>query len=89
MTTRHDIHGIPSQCNQVAPTPPHYRCHLDHNHEGPHITGKDRAWVNESSLCVLLASMDEWLGNEDGLMIEDIIGWRDRLALALGKGPRE
>jgi len=44
---------------------------------------------NIETLLELLALMDEWLGNEDGLMIEDVIKWRDRLASALGKGPRD
>lgn len=35
----------------------------------------------------LLASMDEWLGNSEGLMIEDVVQWRDQLAAALGKEP--
>lgn len=36
----------------------------------------------------VLASMDEWLGNSEGLMIEDVIDWREQLAAALGKAPR-
>lgn len=36
-------------------------------------------------LLSLLASIDEWLGNSDGLMLEDVIEWRDQLGKALGK----
>ena len=43
------------------------------------------AVVSISKLLQLLADLDEWLGNEDGLMIEDIIDWRNQLADALGK----
>jgi len=36
----------------------------------------------------VLASMDEWLGNKEGLMIEDVIEWREALASALSQPPR-
>lgn len=35
-----------------------------------------------------LAAIDEWLGNRDGLMIEDVIEWRKLLADAIGAGDR-
>jgi hypothetical protein len=44
--------------------------------------------MNEEELLALLASMDEWLSNSEGLLIEDIIEWRDRLAKAIGKPER-
>jgi hypothetical protein len=37
----------------------------------------------------VLASMNEWLGNDDGLMIDDIVEWRDQLASGVGIGPSE
>jgi hypothetical protein len=33
----------------------------------------------------LMASMNEWLGNSEGLLIEDVVEWRDRLAAALSR----
>lgn len=44
--------------------------------------------MNEAELLALLASMDEWLGNSEGLMIEDVIEWREMLAKAIGKPER-
>lgn len=38
-------------------------------------------------LAALLASMNEWLSNDKGLMNEDVIEWRDRLAAALRTSP--
>lgn len=40
--------------------------------------------VDVEKLTALLADMDEWLGNEDGLMIEDVVEWREQLAAAMG-----
>ncbi len=37
-----------------------------------------------TALEALLASFDEWLGNSDGLMLEDVIAWREQLASAIG-----
>lgn len=42
-------------------------------------------YVREAAFLALMASMDAWLGNEDGLMIEDVVDWRNQLAAALGK----
>ncbi len=41
--------------------------------------------LDRAKLLDVLAAMDEWLGNSEGLMIEDVIEWRDLLAVALGK----
>ena len=49
----------------------------------------DTAIVSISQLLALLADMDEWLHNDEGIMNEDIIEWRDRLAVALGKPTME
>jgi len=35
----------------------------------------------------VLASMNEWLGNSEGLMIEDVVAWRDDLEAALAAVP--
>ena len=35
----------------------------------------------------VLASMDEWLSNSEGLMIEDVVEWRDGLRVAIGVEP--
>ena len=45
--------------------------------------------VNADALAALLLAMDEWLGNEEGLMIEDVIAWREQLAVAIGQPSRE
>ena len=37
----------------------------------------------------VLADIDAWLGNSEGLMIEDVVEWRDKLAAALGQPSRE
>lgn len=42
-----------------------------------------------AALKALLASFDEWLGNDEGLMITDVIEWRDMLAKALGAKDHE
>lgn len=43
---------------------------------------------DEKQLLELLALIDEWLGNSEPLMIDDIVEWREKLAAALGKEPR-
>src|SRR5579872_6298732 len=35
----------------------------------------------------VLDSIDEWLGNSEGLMTEDVIAWREALAKPLGRRP--
>jgi len=45
--------------------------------------------VDINALIALLADIDAWLGNEDGLMIEDVEDWREQLAKGLGAKPRE
>lgn len=39
-------------------------------------------------LAALLGSFDEWLGNSEELMTDDIIDWREQLAIAIGAEPR-
>src|SRR6266850_1271337 len=58
--------------------------------EGPAVpvTPAAVAAAERHMLLDLLGSIDTWLGNGEGLLIEDVIAWRDRLAAALGKGPR-
>lgn len=48
----------------------------------PYCTPKRQA------LEALLASFDAWLGNSEGLMIEDVVAWREQLAAALDVPPR-
>lgn len=45
--------------------------------------------VQRAPFVSLLADIDEWLGNRDGLMIEDVIRWREKLATAIGAEPRK
>ena len=42
-----------------------------------------------NALIALLVDIDAWLGNGDGLMIEDVVDWREQLAKGLGAKPRE
>lgn len=47
--------------------------------------------MNEEQLLALLASIDEWLGNDEPAsigIIDMIIEWREALAKALGKPER-
>jgi len=39
-------------------------------------------------LRALLASINDWLGNEEGLLIEDVVQWRDQLEAALADTER-
>ena len=41
--------------------------------------------VDVNALIALLLSMDDWLGNSEGLMIEDVVDWREQLAKGLGR----
>ena len=41
-----------------------------------------------AELQALLWSMDTWLSNDEGLMNEDVIEWREQLARALGVEPQ-
>lgn len=43
---------------------------------------------DRSALLALLALIDEWLGNSEDLLIDDVVAWREHLAAALGQGPR-
>ena len=45
--------------------------------------------MDRVALLALLASMDEWLGNDKMLTNEDIIDWRDMLAKGLGEPSME
>ena len=48
------------------------------------IDAVDAALDRDAQLRRVLAKMDEWLGNSDGLMIEDVVEWRNALAAAIG-----
>jgi hypothetical protein len=50
-----------------------------------HLERQPTEQERAEGLLNLLASIDEWLGNGNGLMNEDIILWRDMLAKALDK----
>ena len=41
--------------------------------------------TDRRALLALLAEIDEWLGNCEGLDTCDVIEWRDKLAAALGR----
>jgi hypothetical protein len=74
-------------------------CWLELYQEGERAAGRGAAVVDvyargpapvdaqtkRPAFLALLASFDEWLGNEDNITIEEIIAWRDQLAAALGE----